>query len=187
MFDRQTAGVKLRYIELEDTDNIVKWRNKSFVKKNLYSQENLTPDQHINYYNSRIKTGKVKQFIILAFDGIEYQAIGTTFLKNIDGDSSKAEFGIFIGNEKAMGKGYGSQATLLTVDYAFRELELNRVYLTVLADNYSAIKAYQKCGFEIEGVLKQDYRRSGTYIDVIVMGLLKGAWKGLDRLWDKLK
>lgn len=187
MLERQTDKVKLRFIELEDTNDIVKWRNKPFVKKNLYTQEELTPEQHINYFNSRIKTGDVKQFIILAFNSTRYQAIGTTFLKNIDDNSNKAEFGIFIGDEKALGKGYGSQATLLTVDYAFRELELNRVYLTVFADNSFAIKAYQKCGFEIEGVLKQDYRRNTSYVDVVIMGLLRDVWKESEIRWDKSK
>lgn len=177
MLERQTDKVKLRFIELDDTDNIVKWRNKPFVKNNLFTQEDLTPEQHINYFNSRIITGDIKQFIILALNKGEYQAIGTTFLKNIDNHSKKAEFGIFIGDETAIGKKYGSLAVKLTIQYAFRKLNLNRVWLTVFSDNISAIRAYKKNGFEIEGVLKQDFFKNGIYIDVVVMGLLKEKWE----------
>lgn len=168
--------VTIRPIAIEDTENIVNWRNSINVRKNLYSQNILTFDQHINYFHNYIETGKVIQFIISVIESGIKKDIGTTFIKNIDMHSRKAEFGIFIGDDTTRGKGYGTLATRLTVKYAFEKLLLNRVFLTVHADNSIAIKAYQNSGFDLEGVLKQDYLRGSSYIDVAVMGITKDNW-----------
>lgn len=168
--------ILLRPISLADTDNIVKWRNTDFVKKNLYTQKELTLEQHIEYYHRFIETGKIAQFIICFQNYDDNVDIGTTFLKNIDEYSKKAEFGIFIGEEDAIGKGFGKSATKQTLDYAFSELGLNRVYLSVFADNTSAIHAYQNSGFIIEGILKQDFFREDGYADVVIMGITHDSW-----------
>lgn len=165
--------ITIRPIELADTDNIVKWRNAPSVRKNLYSQAELTAQQHLRYFETQIATGKVKQFIISEHQNGRSRDIGTSFIKNIDAHSNKAEFGIFIGEENVRGKGYGTVATQLTVDYAFDVLKLHRLYLTVFSDNTAAIHAYQKCGFAVEGELKQDFLRSDGYADVTVMAIVK--------------
>ena len=176
--------VAIRPLSIEDTENIVKWRNSPEVKKNLYSQEELTISQHINYFHSFVETKKVIQFIISVIENGAQRDIGTTFLKNIDCCSRKTEFGIFIGEDNTRGKGYGSIATQLTIDYAFEILKLNRVYLSVLSENVAAIKAYKKCGFELEGIMKQDYLRDKNFIDVAIMGITKSNWERR-KLWDK--
>lgn len=169
--------VTIRPINLSDTDNIVKWRNASFVKKNLYTQKTLTNKQHIDYYYNNIETEKVFQFIIhVQFNDLS-QDIGTAFLKNVDWDNKKAEFGIFIGEGSALGRGFGKSATSLVLRFAFESLKLNRVYLTVYSDNIAAINAYRKCGFRTEGILVEDFLRYDGYVDVMVMGITRKMWK----------
>ena len=60
-----------------------------------------------------------------------------------------AEFHIFIGEKNMHGKGIGTQATKLILNYAFYNLNLKTIYLTVNKKNHNAIKAYKKCGFYI--------------------------------------
>ena len=168
--------VVLRPLSLEDTDSIVRWRNADFVKKNLYTQDELTSEQHIEYFHRFVETQKVIQFIISVQENDLSLDIGTTFLKNIDKHNKKAEYGVFIGEKDALGKGFGKIATKLTLDYAFISLDLNRVYLSVFADNVSAIKAYEKSGFFVEGKLIQDHLRCDGYADVIIMGITREMW-----------
>lgn len=165
--------VNLRPLALSDTDNIVKWRNSQFVKNNLFSQSDLTAEQHINYFNNVVSKGKCYQFIIEAKIETEILDIGTTFIKNIDLENKKGEFGIFIGEEKARGKGCAKSAIKEILKFAFNNLYLNRCYLEVIANNERAIRLYEEVGFRKEGLLKQDYMRNGQYYDVIIMGLLK--------------
>jgi len=175
------SEVAIRRIGLNDTDNIVKWRNQSFVRNKLFFQGELTKSNHIEYYKNNIETGRVIQFIIsIKGDGeLQFTDVGTAFLKNIDSNNKKAEFGIFIGEPSALGQGYGTAAIKKIMCYAFEELKLNRIYLQVLDNNLPAIKSYQKSGFMIEGVLKQSFFVDDAFIDVCVMAITKDNWEKL--------
>lgn len=164
--------VKLRKLAESDTANIVRWRNSPSVKCNLYSQEDITEEQHLNYFHNVVETGKCAQYIIVVKDENGTRDIGTTFIKNIDRHSNKGEFGIFIGEECARGKGYAKYAISEIVRIAFEEIKLHRVYLSVMADNIPAIKAYEKAGFSIEGTMVEDYLRDDKYINIVIMGAI---------------
>lgn len=173
------AEVTLRPLTLADTSNIVRWRNQPEVYKNLYSQELITEEQHTNYYHKYVETGLVRQFIIVAnLDG-EPVDIGTVFLKGIDLVSRKAEYGLFIGELKARGKGYASAIASAALDIAFGELGLNRVYLSVFIENIPAIKSYENAGFKNEGILRQDFFDGNNYHDICVMSILRSEWQYL--------
>lgn len=165
----------IRSITLDDTDDIVRWRNSSEVKRNLFSQSILTADQHKNYFKNNIETGKCHQFIIVA----EGLSIGTVFLKNIDYESKTAEFGIFIGESVGRGRGYASFVTRMILDYGFSNLSLEKIVLSVFADNIPAIKAYQKAGFSIEEVQANSVERISGSTDVIIMSITSDMWKNL--------
>ena len=169
----ETAGVTLRPIELRDTPLIVRWRNQEDVRKNLYIQTDLTEQMHEQWYHTRVATGQCAQFIIECETG----PIGTVFLKNIDRDLLKAEFGIFLGSNESRGKGYGSAAAAKILEYGFSVLSLNRIYLTVFMSNPAAIRSYEKAGFRREGVLRQDFRNQDGFVDVCMMSILKGEWE----------
>ena len=83
---------------------------------------------------------------------------------------------MFIGEEAFRGKGYSFPAAKKMLRIAFSQLDLNRVYLSVMADNTAAVKTYEKAGFVKEGLLKEDYLRSDGYIDVLIMGITKHMW-----------
>jgi UDP-4-amino-4,6-dideoxy-N-acetyl-beta-L-altrosamine N-acetyltransferase len=169
--------VQLRPINIDDTDNIVTWRNMPDVKKNLYSQDELTPEAHLNWLRTKVETGQCVQFIIEILDAGSVKPAGTVFIKNIDHKNSKGEFGIFIGEREARGKGYAAEATRMILRHAFAALHLNRVYLTVFSDNMAAIRAYEKAGFLVEGTLKQDFLRYDGYADIVCMGITRDVWK----------
>ena len=164
--------VKLRKLAESDTANIVRWRNSPSVKCNLYSQEDITEEQHLNYFHNVVETGKCAQYIIVVEDEHGSRDIGTTFIKNIDRHSNKGEFGIFIGEESARGKGYAKYAISDIIKITLSDLKRHRIYLTVLEDNNTAIMAYEKAGFMYEGKLRDDYYRNGSYFSVITMGII---------------
>ncbi|HBW13303.1 MAG TPA: UDP-4-amino-4,6-dideoxy-N-acetyl-beta-L-altrosamine N-acetyltransferase [Proteiniclasticum sp.] len=167
-------NIRLRPISLNDTNNIVKWRNTDSVKQNLFTRDDITHEDHIKWFNNYVMKGLCSQFIIEIIE--PSMDIGTVFIKNIDKKNDKGEFGIFIGEEEARGKGFGKTATKLILDHAFTELNLNRVYLSVFVDNLSGIKSYANAGFEQEGVLRQDYKYGNKYYDVLLMSILRHKW-----------
>jgi len=99
----------------------------------------------------------------------EYELIGVISLDKIDWASRNAELGVFIGNKELWGRGLGSEAIILLLDYAFNVLSLTKVYLRVFEYNRRAIKAYEKVGFKIAGRLRKHRFRGGKYWDVIIM------------------
>jgi RimJ/RimL family protein N-acetyltransferase len=82
-----------------------------------------------------------------------------------------AEFGILIGAKDCWGKGYGSEATSLIVEYAFRRLNLHKITLGVHAEHVGAIRAYQHAGFREEGRLHEALFLEGRYSDKVLMGV----------------
>jgi UDP-4-amino-4,6-dideoxy-N-acetyl-beta-L-altrosamine N-acetyltransferase len=171
------SKVVLRKINELDTANIVRWRNSESVKMNLFTQSELSAEQHLDWLKNKVESGLCDQYIIVISEDNTCTDVGTVFIKNIDRKNKKGEFGIFIGEESYRGKGYAQEATKQILEIGFSELNLNRIYLYVMSDNIAGIKAYKKAGFEIEGILKEDYLRGDKFIDIVVMGITKGKWK----------
>lgn len=73
------------------------------------------------------------------------------------------------------GKGVGTALMQAGVDLADKWLNLTRLELEVYADNESAIRLYERFGFEREGVLRQHAFRDGRYVDSIMMARLRSA------------
>ena len=166
--------VLIRPIKPGDTDKVVSWRNSAEVLKNFIDQTLITPESHMNWYNSKIVPGYVFQFII--FSKELNLDVGSVFLRDIDTQHKKAEFGIFIGESAARGKGYGTEAANLIVNYGFNELKLNKIMLRVLEKNANAIKSYEKAGFKKEGVFREDVIINNSPENIVFMSILKSEW-----------
>ncbi|MFE9424217.1 GNAT family N-acetyltransferase [Kitasatospora sp. NPDC006697] len=82
-----------------------------------------------------------------------------------------AEFVIMLGSE-VRGRGLGTAATRLTLDYAFHVTNLRMVWLKVLAPNTGAIRAYEKAGFHHVGSIRQAGYGLGQVCDEVVMDAL---------------
>jgi diamine N-acetyltransferase len=99
------------------------------------------------------------------YERATWRPIGNTGIHGIDHRNRTAEFGILIGEPDARGRGYGTEAARLMLDYSFIALGLHNVMLRVFAYNLAGLRAYQKAGFH----------EFGRRREAILMG---------DRLWD---
>lgn len=104
--------------------------------------------------------------------------IGSCAFSQLDGDNGSAMYHITIGEKDAWGHGYGTEATALMVDHAFRVLGLHRVALTVFEFNERAIRAYRRCGFVVEGRAREAIWRDGRWWDELSMSVLASEWRG---------
>ncbi|MBQ1807798.1 MAG: GNAT family N-acetyltransferase [Ruminococcus sp.] len=165
--------VTIRPVTEADTDRIIAWRNAPSVMAHFIYRTPLTRKAHLNWLHNRVETGEVAQFVI--YDG--ETAVGSVYLRDIDRNNQKCEYGIFIGDEDCRGKGIGTAAAKLALAHAFEELGLNRVYLRVFADNLGAIKSYEKAGFRYEGTFRQDVMIDGVGEDIVFMAILREDWE----------
>jgi RimJ/RimL family protein N-acetyltransferase len=106
---------------------------------------------------------------LVELDGISWPH-GTSFLS------------IGIGEARHRGQGYGRDAMNLLLRFAFDELNLHRLCLTVFAYNESAIALYKRMGFVREGVYREHLQRDGQRYDMILYGMLRREWQVPDRL-----
>lgn len=163
----ESTGIYLRMMTWDDTDLIVKWRNSEQVRKNFIYQALFTRESHENWIRTKVETGEVVQMIIC--DIATHTPLGSVYIRDIDRTHNKAEYGIFIGETSARGRGVGSKVAELMLRYCFEEEGLHRVYLRALAGNEAAIRSYEKAGFVREGYLKDDVYLNGEYCDIVWM------------------
>lgn len=108
----------------------------------------------------------------LIYDRATSKAIGAVSLRHIDPVRQTAEFGIVISDKACWGKGYGTEATLLMLDYAFTVLGLHNVLLMTYAYNERAIRAYRRAGFREIGRWREAMRIGTRRYDVLYMDCL---------------
>ena len=89
---------------------------------------------------------------------------------------SEAWVGIGIGERDFWGKGYGTDAMKLCLQYAFTELNVYRVSLGLHSYNQRALRSYEKAGFRMEGCTRKDVLRDGKRTDGYWMGILREEW-----------
>lgn len=167
---------RVRLVPLENihSEYIVKWRNDPQISQFLFSSDWITLESHNLWLKKYWISSTRKEFVIYIIQGDI--PIGTIGLSAIDYENKKAEYGIIIGENKYSGKGYAKEASQLILEYAFGELNLNKVFLKVFEDNIRAISMYKTLGFIIEGTLREDVLKNEVYRNVIVMSLLKEEW-----------
>lgn len=105
--------------------------------------------------------------------------IGTVGLDDFNWTARNAWVGIGIGDRDYWGRGYGTEAMKLILHYAFTELNLHRVNLTVFEFNKRAIRSYEKCGFKYEGIQREFIYKDDRRWDILNMGILQTEWKVL--------
>lgn len=101
------------------------------------------------------------------------RCVGLTGLVRIDWVSRAAVFFLAIAHPDDWSKGFGGEATRLMCDHAFATMNLQRIQLHVWAKNERGIRAYERAGFEREGVLRRAMYHGGVYEDFWVMAKLR--------------
>ena len=103
--------------------------------------------------------------------------IGFVGLGGINWNHGDGFVGIGIGETDYWGQGYGTDAMRVLLRFAFDELNLHRVSLSVYAYNLRAIRSYEKADFQVEGRARQVVHRDGQRADEVFMGVLREDWE----------
>jgi RimJ/RimL family protein N-acetyltransferase len=102
--------------------------------------------------------------------------IGEIVLEVTGWNSRDAFAGLSIGDRENWGRGYGTEMVSLLLGFAFKEVNLHRVSLTVFEYNPRAVRVYEKAGFRHEGRCRQVLHREGRRWDMLFMGILREDW-----------
>jgi RimJ/RimL family protein N-acetyltransferase len=165
--------LRLRALERSDLPSFVNWLNDPDVTENLLLGHPLSTEEENQWYDALMKRSSYERPLVIDVqNGSDWQMIGNLSLMDIDWQNRLAELGIMIGDKSAWNRGYGTEAIMLLVEYAFRELNLHRIWLRVYTTNPRGKRCYEKAGFHDEGTQRESIFKHGKYINVDVMSIL---------------
>lgn len=169
--------VRLRPIRKSDIDHFLKWLNDPEITENLLMYLPVNEIAEEKWIESVCQSSSDVIFVIeeKLKDG-KVRPIGNCGFHKIDWKDRHGTFGIFIGEKQLHGKGYGIEALSLLLDYAFNQLNFNRVNSSVYAFNKKSLRIHEKTGFKVEGIARRKIYRSGRYHDEVMLGILKDEW-----------
>jgi RimJ/RimL family protein N-acetyltransferase len=164
----------LRGLERSDiNETYLQWINNAEVTRYMVTGTFPSTMEKLEQYYQRMTTSP-NHVILAIVDKESDKHIGNITLNNINWINRTADLGIMIGNKDFWGKGLGTEATKLMVQYAFEKLNLHKIWLGVHVSHEAAIRIYEKAGFEIEGRLRNHFYRDGKYHDMVIMGIIRG-------------
>jgi|SRR3989344_308996 len=114
--------------------------------------------------------------IVLAIETLDGVFIGTMGLCGISWKDGTATTGAAIGEKSYWGKGYGTDAKMALLDYAFNVLNLRKICSTVTAYNKRSIQYNRHCGYKVEGVRRRHIFKNGRYHDEVLLAVFKKDW-----------
>lgn len=162
--------VFLRAYKEEDIQKVTSFVNDKEIKTfydtdvsfpiTLWEEETWVKSQKGNKngeYNFAIEDIKTKKYI------------GGCNIQNVNWLTRVALVGIMIGDKNYLGKGYGTDAMKVLMKFIFQDMNIRKIRLSTFSFNVRAQKSYEKCGFKVEGTLKDEVFKDGKYYDEIVM------------------
>ncbi len=171
-------NIRLRAIERTDIPRFVRWMNDPEVTQYLLMSSPLSTAMEEKWFDAQLERpphqGQIFAIEVKVAD--DWVHIGNSGLHDVNPVNHSAEFGIVIGEKDYWNKGYGTQATRLTLRHGFEHLNLHRIYLEVFVTNPRAMRVYEAAGFTREGVQRQAIFKNGRYIDEIIMSILQSEW-----------
>lgn len=168
----------LRSIEKQDIPLLHKWANDPQTQ-DIMGGINFPSslEFHNKWFDNLLNQPLNQRF---AIENEEGKLIGLSHINQIDWRNNHAWHGIVLGPSNSRGKGYGFDAVMATMRYAFDELHLERLDGAMIEYNITSINFYcNKLGWKKEGIRKNYYYRKGKYWDKIDVGILKEDYYNL--------
>ncbi len=173
----ETERLFLRNIDLKDLDTFLNYRNDPIVAKYQSWEPNLKRKQVSEFIKElqprKIgKPGKWNQIVWILKKNMVH--IGDNALK-VQEDCMQAELGFTL-SRNYQGKGYAYEATGALINYAFKELNLHRVFSITDCKNSSAIKLLKNLGMRQEGHYIENIFFKGAWGDEYQFAILQKEW-----------
>lgn len=167
--------VYLRAFEPDDYKISIRWRNDNEIWSMLGGRKYFVSEAYEQkWVNDVIHNNKDVRLAVCDKETDKY--IGNVYLTDIDYVNRTAVSHVLIGDHDYWGRGMATDAYVLLLDYAFNELNLNRIEALVLETNIGSLKLHKKCGYTEEGIKRSSVFKNGKYQNQIIMALLKDEY-----------
>lgn len=165
--------IKIRKLKLSDAEDI--YRNIKDTEATRWLEPNIqhySKNDAVKFVRTThrdIRNKKCYAFgIALKLDN---KIIGCIGLSSISWKNKNSEVGYWLG-KKYWGEGFGREAIKLVVKFGFEQLKLHRIYGIISEENIASQKVLEKCEFELEGKLKDEFYYGKQWHNGLIYGLL---------------
>lgn len=165
--------ISLRDISPNDQETIRQWRNNPEVRKYMYTDHEIGPEEHRAWF-ARIQHDPSCKYWIIVCDG---EDVGLLCLDDIDTKNRRCYWGFYTASPSARGKGIGSFAEFSVLRYVFDDLKFEKLCGEILATNQAVINMHKKFGFVQEGLFRKHVLKDGELVDVVRIGMLREEWE----------
>jgi RimJ/RimL family protein N-acetyltransferase len=173
---RLRSNIKLIALSSNHGERMLKWMKEPSVEQNIGLRREATLEKTLEWIERSRTSDEVFPFAIM----IEDAHVGNVILDKVDKYLSMARFSIYIGENTQRGSGIGRTATYQICQFGFESLLLNKIWLTVHTKNFGAINVYSQAGFQLEGVLRDEFIFDNQRLDAFYMGLLRSDFSQLN-------
>lgn len=169
-------GYQFRNICEEDINKVLKWRNSDRIRACMFTDDIITEEQHLTWFQKVIKNDSdiIKIFLV------QNRPVGVVSFTDIDKRNNKCSWGFYLGEED-LPKGTGLVMGYLGLEYAFEQMNVRKLCGQVLATNTASIKFHQKLGFSEEGRFLRHILKNNEYVDVICYAVFKDNWQNIKK------
>jgi RimJ/RimL family protein N-acetyltransferase len=159
------------------------WRRDSEFMRLIDSSEVMLRSQKDSqkWIEKELEDQEVNQYMFTIRTLADDKLLGDIGLSVVNWMSRDAFVGLGIGERDFWGRGYGTDVMKVILRYAFTEINLRRVTLSVFEYNPRAVRSYEKAGFVHEGRMRQFLNREGKRWDMLFMGILREEWMNLQK------
>lgn len=165
----QDNRLMLRPLERHDLKFVHELNNDAKIMRYWFEEPYETFTELSQLYDRHVHDQRERRFV--AIDHAS-EIVGLVELIELDYIHRRGEFQIIIAPH-AQGHGFATSATQLAIDYAFSVLNLRKLYLIVDRSNAAAIHVYEKCGFQHEAELIEEFFSNGAYHNALRMCLFQ--------------
>jgi UDP-4-amino-4,6-dideoxy-N-acetyl-beta-L-altrosamine N-acetyltransferase len=164
--------IELRDVLASDREMLRTWRNQPAVARFMHSDATIGPADHARWFDAAMADPS-RRYWIIRVDGAD---AGLANVYDVDATHSCALWAFYIADPGLRGRGVGTYVEYRILSYVFDELELNRLGGEVLSFNTAVLRMHDAFGFRREGVLRERIRKGGTFVDVVLIGMLRSEW-----------
>ena len=169
--------VILRAFERDDAERCYRWMNDPNIVRTLKSRYPIAFQNEIEWLEGAMHANaNERHFAIERKDDRTH--IGNASIHDIEWVSRTAAFGLFVGEPSAWNRGFGSDAIRTLVRFAFDEMNLRKLRISVFEYNDRAKHVLETQGFVQEGRLRREFYREGSYHDLLILSIFRDGEPG---------
>lgn len=157
--DKMAEAVAIRKFEERDIPCKVRWINDEANNRYLHYELPLEEEKTLVWFRGN-RNREDRYDAVIEWAG---EPVGVIGLLSVE--DGQAEYYITLGEERAKGRGVARQASMLLLEYAFRERGLRRVYLYTEVENLTAQRLFERCGFRRTGLAPKSAINRGRVVD----------------------